>query len=348
MAHDLEQPASAAPRVLFSPILELILASNLLPSRDPFLSGFEPDWKRRQQEELPAEAKAYLEFTADALDWVTLSLCDYLPITGQYDDWSRFSAHVLSEPIDDFLSVVLNHDIPFEELEGLRRRPERAAAWIDRMSCFSRMRPDAAVRIFAKPEDFRTQLLAFVAGNRTAAFEARVKEFRPRYEAQMATMRERLRGKDPIVVAEELTKKPFRYPRNFHSYTFAPSHFLGRKPMYAWGEGNFLLAFGLLLTEEQPSERSRELSDRMKVLGDRTRLDILRLLSEGPSYGKAIAERLNLTTATVSRQLDQLKEAGLVMEERADANNVKQVHLRTEAVNELFGQIEGFLGISRA
>lgn len=85
----------------------------------------------------------------------------------------------------------------------------------------------------------------------------------------------------------------------------------------------------------------------MKVLGDRTRLDILRLLSDGPSYGKAIAERLELTTATVSRQLDQLKEAGLVVEEKADASNVKLVHLRKEAVTELFGTFQGFLGIPK-
>ena len=347
MAYDLDRQPGAEPRVIFSPVQELAYAANLVHSADPALVGFDLDWRRRQREQLGPEAQDYLAFATGGLDWATLSLCDYLPISGEYDDWERFAARVLADPIDDFLFILLNKDLPFEDMPRLRHQPERAAGLMDRLSCYSRMSPTTAVRIFSDPEGFRTRLLAYVAGNRTPAFESRLAELRPRFEARMAWVRERLKGRDPIAVAEELARKPFRYARNFRTYTFAPSHFLGLKHLYAFGEGNFLFSFSLLRTDDQPSERARELSDRMKVLGDRTRLDILRLLSEGPSYGKAIADRLELTTATVSRQLDQLKEAGLVTEDRADSNNVKLVRLRSEAFGELFGQIQGFLGLPR-
>lgn len=347
MAHDLDLQPGTEPRVISSPVLELMLAANLVHSADPRLVDHDPEWVRQQLRELGAEAKAYLAFARKGLDWATLSLCDYLPATGNYDHWPRFEAHVKAEPIDDFLYAVLNQDIPLEELPKLRRQPERIAGWADHLSCYSRMTPEIAVHIFSDPEAFRAGLLAYVAGNRTEAFERRLAGLQPRLRIGMAAMQERLKGKDPIAVAEEIAKKPFRWPRDFRTHTFVPSGFLGRKHFYAWAKGNFLFAFNLTQAKETPSEQARELSDRMKVLGDRTRLDILRLLSDGPSYGKAIAERLELTTATVSRQLDQLKEAGLVVEEKADASNVKLVHLRKEAVTELFGTFQGFLGIPK-
>lgn len=348
MAHDTDETPGTASRVILSPVLELLFAANLVHSTDPSLVGFDEDWKRNQLQELGPEAKGYLDFATGRLAWATLSLCDYLPISGHYEDWELFRAHADTQPIESFLHVLLNGDISLEEISNLRKRPGQVAALVDRLTCYSRMEPEAAVEIFSEPEAFRSRLLAFVAANRTSAFERRLTELRPRINAQMAAVRERLKGRDPIAVAEELSKKPFTYPRDFRTYTFVPSHFIGRKNLYSWGARNFLLGFSLSQREERLTERSKELSERMKVLGDRTRLDILRLLSEGPSYGKALADRLELTTATVSRQLDQLKEAGLVAEDRADSNNVKLVHLRKAALDELLGQVQGFLGVSRS
>lgn len=344
MAHDFDESPGAQPRVLSSIILELLFASNLVHATDPSLAGFDEAWRRQQRENLGPSAARYLAFADEGLAWATLSLCDFLPISGHYNDWALFAAYVKAQPIDDFLNIVLNKDIPLEDLPGLRREPSLAAGWAGRFTCYSKMKPEAAVRIFAEPEAFRAELLAFVAGNRTAAFEERLDQHRARIEARMEAVRKQIVGKDPIVFAEALSGKPFCRTRDFRSHTFVPSYFLGRKTVYCYGDRNFLFAFGLGMTAKQAAEKAKALSEQMKIFGDRTRLDILRLLSEGPSYGKAIADHLNLTTATVSRQLDRLKKAGLVIEERADANNVKRVRLDAAAAGALLGQIQGFLG----
>lgn len=57
----------------------------------------------------------------------------------------------------------------------------------------------------------------------------------------------------------------------------------------------------------------------LKVMGDASKLSILRLTSERPMYGIQIAEALGITTATVSHHMAQLSEQGLVIVER-DAN----------------------------
>jgi DNA-binding transcriptional ArsR family regulator len=344
MPHALDDPPFPEPRVLSSRNLELIMAANLVHSAHPKLRGFEVGWKQQQRQELSPEAARFLAFAEEGLEWATLSLCDYIPLSGIQDDWPELRAYLEDQPIEEFLFVALNCDIPRTEIASLRQEPGRAIPWASRLSCFSRMKPEALVKLLSDPEDFRRQLLAFLEGNRTSAFETRLQERRPKIEQRIKAVQARLKGQDPIAVAEELTGKPFKYPRDFRTYTFAPCHFIGPKHFYSWGEGNFLLAFSLGQTEETDADRSRQLSDRMKILGDRTRLDILHLLKEGPSYGKAIADRLELTTATVSRQLDQLKEAGLVTEDRADSTNIKLVHLKGSALQELLGEVQGFLG----
>jgi len=60
-----------------------------------------------------------------------------------------------------------------------------------------------------------------------------------------------------------------------------------------------------------------EPSELFRVLGVKSRLQILRLLSNhGPLGSKRIAELLEITTAAVSQHLKVLKQAGLVVDER--------------------------------
>jgi DNA-binding transcriptional ArsR family regulator len=344
MAHDFSQPPAKQSKVLFSPVAELIFASNLPTGTDPGLKPVDEEWRKQQRSQLGPAAGPYLEFLKNGVEWATMSLCDYLPLSGLYEDWEAFRAFVAGRTIDDFLFIIFNREIPSAEFPALYRDPKGAASWVEGLTCFSRVSADAAIAVFANPEGFRKDLLAFVEANRTPAFESRMALLKPRYEARIAAARQGLVGKDPIDFVEELTKKTYAFPRDFRSYAFVPSYFLGDKFLFSHAGGNFLLAFSLNAIAEVEGEQAAEISDRMKVLGDRTRLDILRLLAEGPSYGKAIADRLGLTTATVSRQLDQLKSAGLVLEDRADTNNIKLLRLETSALDELFSRTKGFLG----
>ena len=60
-----------------------------------------------------------------------------------------------------------------------------------------------------------------------------------------------------------------------------------------------------------------EPSELFRVLGVKSRLKILRLLSNhGPLGSKRIAELLEISTAAVSQHLKVLKQAGLVLDER--------------------------------
>lgn len=69
--------------------------------------------------------------------------------------------------------------------------------------------------------------------------------------------------------------------------------------------------FPMELTGEQ-------IADRMKVLGDPTRLEILRILGEEATYQAELAKRLKLTTPTISHHMSLLLHAGFITDEIRD------------------------------
>ena len=58
------------------------------------------------------------------------------------------------------------------------------------------------------------------------------------------------------------------------------------------------------------------LNDTMKALADPTRREILNLLKAGSLPAGAIAEKFDMTGATISHHLSTLKKAGLIQETR--------------------------------
>ena len=58
------------------------------------------------------------------------------------------------------------------------------------------------------------------------------------------------------------------------------------------------------------------MNETLKAIGDPARRDILSMLKDGRKSAGEIAEKFNLTNATVSYHLKQLKNADLISEEK--------------------------------
>lgn len=62
----------------------------------------------------------------------------------------------------------------------------------------------------------------------------------------------------------------------------------------------------------QYSDNSEYLSDRLKSISDKRRLDIIKLLKNGPLCGQDLAERIGLSPATISHHMNSLVTAGFI------------------------------------
>ena len=83
-------------------------------------------------------------------------------------------------------------------------------------------------------------------------------------------------------------------------------------------------------------------SDTMKALSDPVRREILNLLKSGRMTAGDIAGRFDMTGATVSYHLSQLKKAGLVFESRE--KNYIYYSLNTSVLEEVLLWIQSLKG----
>lgn len=109
----------------------------------------------------------------------------------------------------------------------------------------------------------------------------------------------------------------------------------------------FYFAMGILFCGTgifSPMELTGEqIADRIKALGDPTRLEILRILGEAPTYQAGLAKRLKLTTPTISHHMNLLLHAGFITDEIRD--NRIYYHLCRENITMLTGSLARHLGL---
>ncbi|HOX12584.1 MAG TPA: winged helix-turn-helix domain-containing protein [Spirochaetia bacterium] len=329
-----------AVEVRFSYTAELVLASMLVTGRPASITGFDEAWQKAQTAALPPAALRFLEKTR-GFSCPTLSFIDFVARTREFDDPERLFAEVRRLPVRRFLSILLNEDLSDPDLDECLAEPRKAAYHVSKLSFFSRMPESDLVSIFTDPQAFREDLIGFVAANRTEGFEARIRDLAPVYAGRIAAMQTRLAAESPLQVIQDIKKHP-PYRSESLRYVFLPSHFEGYMNISCHDEEQYMLLFTIVPPPPGDAAGIR-IAEKLRALSDRSRMEVLRLLSTAPSYGKEISSRLGLTTATVSRHLDQLKKAGLVIEEPADAQNVKIVRLDRAGVEQLLDETRRFL-----
>jgi DNA-binding transcriptional ArsR family regulator len=78
--------------------------------------------------------------------------------------------------------------------------------------------------------------------------------------------------------------------------------------------------------------------DFLKTIADTTKLTILQLLKKEPTYGSRLAEKLNLTTATISHHMQALTRVDLVYLEKE--GNRFYFHLNRKRLRELLDNLQ--------
>ena len=86
---------------------------------------------------------------------------------------------------------------------------------------------------------------------------------------------------------------------------------------------------------------SSSLLPALKALGDRSKFDILVLLKSAPRYNLELAEKLNLSAATVSHHMNVLLTQELVFVEKHDGRVYYSLHADT--IKRLFAELESIL-----
>ncbi|MGZ3678001.1 MAG: ArsR/SmtB family transcription factor [Ktedonobacterales bacterium] len=224
---------------------------------------------------------------------------------GLGDNWRDLLLAALAEhqhPADEAAS----HSLTSPTVQLLDRYPED-------------LRPTVAT-VLRQPEQARAELLAALRAWDEAVFAQEAPRITPLLRREAAVL-ERQRAEMPIdrFVKMCMHGVEWQRPATLRRIIFAPSYFCRPAVYYHFWHDTLTFCTpveaGVLAPDAQrtdPRAPGEEILDFFEALGDKTRLRILRLLSEREMYLTELAEQLGLTKATTKHHMVCLRAAGLV------------------------------------
>lgn len=221
---------------------------------------------------------------------------------------------------DDWRSLLLTalaeHQHPADEAAS-SNQPSSTMKLLDRYP--EDIRPTVA-SVLRQPEEARADLLSALRSWNEAVFAQEVARITPLLRREAAVL-ERQRSEMPIdrFVKVSMRGVEWQRPATFRRVIFAPSYFCRPAVFYHFWRDTLTFCTPVeavvLAPDAQrtdPRAPSEEILDFFEALGDKTRLRILRLLSEREMYLTELAEQLGLTKATTKHHMVCLRAAGLV------------------------------------
>lgn len=174
------------------------------------------------------------------------------------------------------------------------------------------------------------------------SYFARVEvDLRPQYQAAIETLHKELAENSAYDVAEKIMNRRIDESPSVNAIDFLPSYYVNPHYIMAYNHSSRIFLYDMRRTEQDKGRANQNLTNALKVLSDSTRLEILRLLILQPTYGKIMADRLHLTTATISHHLDVLSSAHLIHESRN--GNMKYFSADEDEIQKLVAELNDYL-----
>ncbi|RPI78523.1 MAG: ArsR family transcriptional regulator [Desulfobacteraceae bacterium] len=265
------------------------------------------------RKKLPPELLEILGYLAQ-LKFSGFEIIEFILKSKIYDDLSDLEYGIAKWNHAPFLHIFFGQEIPEQRIEealqntGALDSLQPDFPWIaDKIDCLR--------FIISNPDRFRAGLSALLKQLDNAFLTDTMNQLAPLYQEKMAYIHTQLQTKTPLDLAQEIMGKKFKRVNDYKEYIFIPSYFFPLRPVRFMDDYTQILIDPIPEPDSLNGDRKRTI-DTMKAIADPTRFEILNLILKEPLYGKQIAEKLNLSTPTISHHLDVLKAVDLITEER--------------------------------
>lgn len=189
-------------------------------------------------------------------------------------------------------------------------------------------------QLFYNTRQFKNGIVNLVKEMNNSTLRNKIDSLREDYSKQEEKVKAKLAEKAPMEVTHEIAQRKFKRVLDFKEFFFIPSYFISPHKIRVYCNEAQMIVFELEQRESTSDQIGDGVSQVFKIISDRTRLEILRSIIKEPTYGKLLAERMNLTTATISHHIDVLKSINLVSEKRI--KNIKYFEANDEEIRKLF------------
>ncbi len=323
-------------KVFNSPVIELICAVHLLT--DAAHHQYEIKWAEEVMSKLKAEDLKALDtiklFPAGGMNILNLIL-----ESGELISIPRFIDYIEKLDILDFYFFILNEEIDKVRIKKAftdkkeRYKIQEKIKWI--------VEDSELMEFFEHPEKIKSDTVYTYRTIMNNDFAAKLEHCKDRMEAGIHYM-DSFIGKDSVEsVLEKISGRPRKLFSGYKEYYIIPSYFVSPQRCIRIFSGDKLyVVFDCRVTRDKREALLDELSTILKVIDDKSRMEILRLLVNNKNYGKALSDLVGISTPTVSHHLDILKQAGFVKEEKI--RNIKYFYADKEKLKKVIEDINKY------
>jgi DNA-binding transcriptional ArsR family regulator len=333
-----------------SSVYEMMLSLGALHSPSPRHQS----WSQQLRAKLPPDLLLDIDFLYSRFENGVLIMelaadyPDHLDVPG-------FLTYLEQMSTPRFLFYVLGRLAPPEEMEKLEPTLESllslipAAFPLGSPKMESRFRTAGFLELAAQPDAYRERMLRLWRLYWQTCFEEEVKRCTALWDESIAEKSRALASQDALDFVSTLSAHPDlpeQIPPGYSTreILLVPSCYARRQLMF-FGYGSVTIIYGCQLTEQRRQQLDtieHGILSVAKALGDKTRLQLLRLMVQDPQlYGRELSKLCRVSQPSVSRHLRILKEAGLV-EEKPVGNHITYQVVR-ERVEKLAPQLVSYL-----
>lgn len=321
--------------IFHSPVIELICALHLLT--DPAHHQFELKWAEETLASFDDEDKRALEIVK-LLPSNGIELLNFVLDSGEIMDTEAFLKHIENSDVVDFFFYILNEEIDknrisraFEEVKERYKIQEKIKWLID---------DNQLMDLFQNCEDIKRKTIRILKAITQRGFEEKLLKSQERMKEGIEYIKNYI-GKDAIdSVLEKISGRPRKFFSGFREYNIIPSYFVSPRFIRVFSGEKLYVIFDSRVTGDKTQAMLDELSAILKVIDDKSRLEMLKILVNSKSYGKAIADVIGISTPTVSHHLDILKQAGFVKEDKI--RNIKYFYADKEKLKKVIEDLNKY------
>lgn len=323
-------------RVVNSPVVEFVCAVHLLTDAAHFqnefkwagevLSGFKP-------EDLKA-LNTIKMFSAGGINILNL-----IPESGILESIPEFIGYIERLELTDLYYFLLNEEVEKSKIYNAftgkkeRYRIQEIMKW--------EVEESELMEFFEFPEKIKRDTLNMYKKVYANGFLMKLECLKGKMEAGIQYA-ESFIGKDRVEsVLEKISGKPRKLFTGFREHYIIPSYFISpQKSLRIYSGDKIYVVFDCGEIRDKHEGLLEELSALLKVIDDKSRMEILRILMDNKSYGKTLSDLIGISTPTVSHHLDILKKAGFIKEEKV--RNIKYFYADKERLKKTVDDINKY------
>jgi DNA-binding transcriptional ArsR family regulator len=319
-----------------SPVIELICAVHLLT--DAAHHQYEIKWAEDLLSKLSNEELKALDtlklFPAGGMNMLNLILESEELISIE-----RFIEYIEQLDLLDFYFYLLNEDIDKVKIQKAftdkkeRYKIQEKIKWI--------VEESDLMTFFENPQRIKNNTVLTYRAIMKHDFQQKLDRCKDRMEAGIQYF-ESFNGKDSIEsIIEKISGRPRKLFTGYREYNIIPSYFISPQRCIRIFTGDRIyVVFDCRVTRDKREALLEELSTILKIIDDKSRMEILRLLVNNKNYGKALSDLVGISTPTVSHHLDILKQGGFVKEEKI--RNIKYFYADKEKLKKVIEDINKY------